>query len=102
LYKENCKIIQICANNCIYIFVVKEAWAKGVQLVASNNIHYVVDNYVHAITAQWPRARYHCGWDAILVWIPLSLMPTMLQDYIIRFLTQYQPGPPLMPVALQN
>ncbi len=47
--------------------------------MASLKLHYVVDNYVHALVARFPRDRYYCGWDAILLWIPLSMTPTFFQ-----------------------
>ncbi|VDM77863.1 unnamed protein product [Strongylus vulgaris] len=52
--------------------------------MSSPNIHYVVDNYLHALTAVYPRHRYYCGWDAILMYIPLSLMPSWFVDFVVR------------------
>ncbi|XP_075873683.1 retinol dehydrogenase 16-like [Nelusetta ayraudi] len=36
----------------------------------------------HAVAAVRPRARYSPGWDAKLFWLPLSYMPSRVQDYI--------------------
>ncbi|KAH7718353.1 DHS-16 protein [Aphelenchoides avenae] len=71
----------------------------GIERFASHNLDYVVDNYLHAITARWPRLRYHCGWDALLVWIPMStLLPTTLEDFVLRKLN----GTYRVPAALQK
>ncbi|XP_061688467.1 retinol dehydrogenase 5 [Syngnathoides biaculeatus] len=34
----------------------------------------------HALTAVYPRTRYSAGWDAKLLWIPLSYMPACVVD----------------------
>uniref|UniRef100_A0A3B3XM21 Uncharacterized protein n=1 Tax=Poecilia mexicana TaxID=48701 RepID=A0A3B3XM21_9TELE len=34
----------------------------------------------HALTAAHPRTRYSAGWDAKLLWIPLSYMPSFVVD----------------------
>ncbi|XP_061894244.1 retinol dehydrogenase 5 [Entelurus aequoreus] len=34
----------------------------------------------HALTAVYPRTRYSAGWDAKLLWIPLSYMPSCVVD----------------------
>jgi hypothetical protein len=51
----------------------------------SSNLDLVVDAYVHAITARFPKIRYWVGWDAILFYIPLATLPTFLQDFVIDF-----------------
>uniref|UniRef100_A0A670JPG2 Retinol dehydrogenase 1 n=1 Tax=Podarcis muralis TaxID=64176 RepID=A0A670JPG2_PODMU len=40
----------------------------------------------HALTAKYPRTRYGVGWDAKLLWLPLSYAPTFLSDAILRML----------------
>ncbi|XP_060634581.2 retinol dehydrogenase 5-like isoform X2 [Anolis sagrei] len=40
----------------------------------------------HALTAKYPRTRYGVGWDAKLLWLPLSYAPTFLSDMILRML----------------
>lgn len=40
----------------------------------------VVSCMEHAISAVHPRTRYSPGWDAKLVWLPLSYMPTCISD----------------------
>ncbi|XP_072274388.1 dehydrogenase/reductase SDR family member 9 [Pyxicephalus adspersus] len=37
----------------------------------------------HALTSQHPRTRYSVGRDATYLWIPLSYMPTFVQDFVI-------------------
>ncbi|CAJ0589013.1 unnamed protein product [Cylicocyclus nassatus] len=80
----------------------KVAWQTGVNLVANPNLHWVVDSYVHALFASWPRLRYAPGWDAIFCFIPLSLVPTSVQDAVLHFMYSMQPGPPLNPASLKN
>ncbi|KAM7407485.1 hypothetical protein PAMA_003285 [Pampus argenteus] len=40
----------------------------------------VVSCMEHAISAVHPRTRYSPGWDAKLIWLPLSYMPTCISD----------------------
>ncbi|KAE9550958.1 hypothetical protein FO519_005819 [Halicephalobus sp. NKZ332] len=61
-------------------FVMK--WNQAFHKLATPHLHYVVDNYYHAITARFPRYRYRCGWVALLFYIPLSYLPTGLEDFI--------------------
>uniref|UniRef100_A0A914CSP4 Uncharacterized protein n=1 Tax=Acrobeloides nanus TaxID=290746 RepID=A0A914CSP4_9BILA len=44
----------------------KESWKKGIELVGSFNLDEVVNAYMHALTANYPKYRYICGWDAKL------------------------------------
>lgn len=44
----------------------------------------VVSCMDHAVAAAHPRTRYSTGWDAKLLWLPLSYMPTCVGDYLIR------------------
>nr|CDJ81772.1 Short-chain dehydrogenase reductase SDR domain containing protein [Haemonchus contortus] len=80
----------------------KVAWQTGVNLVANPNLHWVVDSYIHALFGYWPRLRYSPGWDAIFCFVPLSLMPTWIQDTVLHFMYSMQPGPPLNVAALQK
>uniref|UniRef100_A0A7I4YXW5 Short chain dehydrogenase/reductase family 9C member 7 n=1 Tax=Haemonchus contortus TaxID=6289 RepID=A0A7I4YXW5_HAECO len=80
----------------------KIAWQTGVNLVANPNLHWVVDSYIHALFGYWPRLRYSPGWDAIFCFVPLSLMPTWIQDTVLHFMYSMQPGPPLNVAALQK
>lgn len=40
----------------------------------------------HALTAAHPRTRYSAGWDAKLVWIPLSYMPSFVVDIALKLI----------------
>ena len=44
---------------------------------------HVMNAYVHALTARHPRIRYSVGWQAKLVWIPMSYMPSLIYDYFM-------------------
>lgn len=37
-----------------------------------------------ALTAAHPRTRYSAGWDAKLLWIPVSYMPACVVDVVLR------------------
>ncbi|CAD6196447.1 unnamed protein product [Caenorhabditis auriculariae] len=76
------------------------AWQMGVNVVANPNLFWVVDSYIHAIFALWPRLRYSPGWDAIFLFVPISVLPTSLQDLLLTGLYALHPGPRLLPAAL--
>lgn len=59
-----------------------EKWAT----TATDNVDEVVDCYYHAITARWPRNRYRCGWDTVLIRIPMTFLPTEIEDFCMRWL----------------
>lgn len=54
---------------------------------ASDRVEWVVDAYFHAITARYPRLRYRCGWDSLIVFTLLSILPTGLGDAVYKALT---------------
>ncbi|XP_035672264.1 protein crumbs-like [Branchiostoma floridae] len=47
----------------------------------------VVDAMEHALCATRPRSRYVVGWDAWLVFVPISWLPTDLGDLVLRVLS---------------
>ncbi|XP_023137325.2 retinol dehydrogenase 5 [Amphiprion ocellaris] len=48
--------------------------------VCDSDLSKVTDCMEHAVTAAYPRTRYSAGWDAKLLWIPLSYMPSCVID----------------------
>lgn len=50
------------------------------KLLSDGDLMKVVICMEHAISAVHPRTRYSPGWDAKLLWLPLSYMPTCLTD----------------------
>lgn len=46
----------------------------------------VTDCMEHALMARYPRTRYSAGWDAKLVWIPLSYTPTFVLDSVLKMM----------------
>nr|XP_056705279.1 retinol dehydrogenase 16-like [Euleptes europaea] len=50
--------------------------------ICSPSLSLVTNCIEHALTAVHPRTRYSAGWDAKLYYIPLSYMPTWVQDYV--------------------
>lgn len=75
-----------------------KAWNTTFHKMASENIYYVVDNYYHALTARFPRHRYYCGWDAKLLYVPMSLAPSWLTDAAIRGIA----GQEVVPACLEE
>lgn len=59
-------------------------------MLANENVHLVVDAYYHALTSKFPRLRYQIGNDSKFFFIPLSLFPTFLQDFVIGLVTKLQ------------
>ncbi|XP_019945809.1 retinol dehydrogenase 1 [Paralichthys olivaceus] len=55
-------------------------------LLCSPDISKVTRCMEHALAARFPRARYSAGWDAKLLWIPLSYLPSFVSDFIINVL----------------
>ncbi|XP_057559443.1 retinol dehydrogenase 16-like isoform X2 [Hippopotamus amphibius kiboko] len=49
----------------------------------SENLSLVTDCMEHALTACHPRTRYSAGWDAKLLYLPMSYMPTFLVDLMM-------------------
>ncbi|NXX60392.1 RDH16 dehydrogenase, partial [Scopus umbretta] len=51
----------------------------------SSNLTLVTDCMEHALTSRFPRARYSAGWDAKLLFIPLSYLPSAITDVILTW-----------------
>uniref|UniRef100_A0A8C4YGG3 Dehydrogenase/reductase 9 n=1 Tax=Gopherus evgoodei TaxID=1825980 RepID=A0A8C4YGG3_9SAUR len=56
---------------------------KLIQVLQNTNLSLVVQCMEHALTSINPRSRYTAGWDAKLLWIPLSSMPAAIQDFVL-------------------
>nr|XP_033472876.1 retinol dehydrogenase 7-like [Epinephelus lanceolatus] len=50
-------------------------------ILCSSDLSKVTRCMEHALTAVFPRTRYSAGWDAKLLWIPLSYLPTFVSDF---------------------
>lgn len=48
--------------------------------VCDSDLSKVTNCMEHALTSAHPRTRYSAGWDAKLLWIPLSYMPSFVVD----------------------
>ncbi|NWH55737.1 H17B6 dehydrogenase, partial [Fregata magnificens] len=48
----------------------------------NTNLTLVTDCMEHALTSRFPRTRYSAGWDAKLLYIPLSYLPSALTDVV--------------------
>ncbi|NWS64393.1 RDH16 dehydrogenase, partial [Chunga burmeisteri] len=56
----------------------------------NSNLTLVTDCMEHALTSRYPRTRYSVGWDAKLLYIPLSYLPSALVDLVVSW---HQPKP---------
>ncbi|XP_069843075.1 retinol dehydrogenase 16 isoform X1 [Dipodomys merriami] len=51
----------------------------------TKNLFLATDCMEHALIARHPRTRYTAGWDAKLIYLPMSYLPTSLVDAIINW-----------------
>ncbi|XP_044159771.1 dehydrogenase/reductase SDR family member 9-like isoform X2 [Bufo gargarizans] len=49
----------------------------------NSDLSVVVSCMEHALTSRHPRTRYSAGADSTYFWLPLSYMPTFMQDFVI-------------------
>lgn len=52
--------------------------------ICDTDLSKVTNCMEHALSAAHPRTRYSSGWDAKLLWIPLSYMPACVVDIALR------------------
>ncbi|XP_045444099.1 retinol dehydrogenase 16 isoform X2 [Pipistrellus kuhlii] len=52
--------------------------------MCSQDLSLVTNCMEHALTACHPRTRYSSGWDAKLIYLPMSYMPTFLVDALVN------------------
>ncbi|NXK15021.1 RDH16 dehydrogenase, partial [Herpetotheres cachinnans] len=58
---------------------------RNIQKKYSSNLRLVTDCMEHALTSCYPRTRYSAGWDAKLLYIPLSYLPSALMDVVLSW-----------------
>ncbi|NXB29482.1 RDH16 dehydrogenase, partial [Eulacestoma nigropectus] len=51
----------------------------------NSNLSLVTNCMEHALTSLHPRTRYSAGWDAKLLYLPLSYLPSALSDALFTF-----------------
>ncbi|NXP95310.1 RDH2 dehydrogenase, partial [Passerina amoena] len=56
------------------------ATLKVLQKGYNSDLSLVTNCMEHALTSLHPRSRYSAGWDAKLLYLPLSYMPSALSD----------------------
>ncbi|XP_037534738.1 retinol dehydrogenase 5 [Nematolebias whitei] len=56
------------------------------KAICDSDLTKVTSCMEHALTAAHPRTRYSAGWDAKLVWIPLSYMPSFVVDIALKLI----------------
>ncbi|NXV10309.1 RDH16 dehydrogenase, partial [Cettia cetti] len=63
-----------------------DKYAKSTILLhrlSSSRLSHVTDAMAHALLSRCPRSRYAAGWDARLIFLPLSYCPAWLSDIIL-------------------
>ncbi|NXX43274.1 RDH16 dehydrogenase, partial [Tricholaema leucomelas] len=58
---------------------------RSMLKTCSLKLSLVTDCMEHALTSCHPRARYSAGWDAKLIYIPLSYLPSAFTDLIFSW-----------------
>ncbi|KAM6472861.1 retinol dehydrogenase 16-like isoform 2-T3 [Liasis olivaceus] len=56
------------------------------------NLRLVTDRIEHALTSRHPHARYSAGWDAKLLFLPASYLPSWVVDWVflvVLYVTAY-------------
>ncbi|KAM9321188.1 retinol dehydrogenase 7-like [Gastrophryne carolinensis] len=53
--------------------------------ICNEKLHLVPEAIEHALTAVHPWTRYSVGWDAKLLFLPLSYLPTFILDFLLSF-----------------
>ncbi|KAJ8023134.1 Retinol dehydrogenase 7 [Holothuria leucospilota] len=66
-----------------YIDKVADANLNFKNVLRSPRLDPVVDAYIHALISRWPKKRYTIGWDAYLIWVPFSYLPSCVTDPVI-------------------
>ncbi|NXR72768.1 RDH16 dehydrogenase, partial [Pycnonotus jocosus] len=64
----------------------RDKYAKSTTLLhrlSSSRLSHVTDAMTHALLSRCPRSRYAAGWDAWLIFLPLSYCPAWLSDTIL-------------------
>ncbi|KAJ1160109.1 hypothetical protein NDU88_000611 [Pleurodeles waltl] len=61
--------------------------SDGILLRCNPNLSLVTDCMEHGLTAVHPRTRYSAGWDAKLLFLPLSYLPTSVADPLMALIS---------------
>uniref|UniRef100_A0A6I8NNL9 Retinol dehydrogenase 16 n=1 Tax=Ornithorhynchus anatinus TaxID=9258 RepID=A0A6I8NNL9_ORNAN len=66
---------------------------RMIEKWSNSNLTLVTSCIAHALTSRHPRIRYSAGWDAKLIYLPLSYLPTSLVDQLVLwFLPRREQG----------
>lgn len=66
-----------------FSFLTDKKSAEQLEQTCTQDLSLVTNCMEHALIACHPRTRYSAGWDAKLLYLPMSYMPTFLVDAII-------------------
>ena len=68
----------------VFTLPVKSNYRNKYSVFMSPHIYKVVDAMAHAVMSTRPRLRYMVGWDHKIFWGPLSLLPSEVQDLVLK------------------
>ncbi|KAL5006911.1 hypothetical protein ScPMuIL_015717 [Solemya velum] len=83
-FKKASRDVQEYYGN-VFLKKVLDHAKKTLDVLASPDVHQVVDAYTHALTARFPKTRYVVGWDGNYFFRPLWNLPTCLSDLILGY-----------------
>ena len=61
-----------------------------VDTCASPNVFLVTEAIVDAVTSFNPKIRYVLGWDANVIWLLLSRLPSSFGDFLKRHISKIE------------
>ncbi|XP_039944402.1 retinol dehydrogenase 16-like [Hirundo rustica] len=70
------------------------AMLKTMQKTYNSNLSLVTNCMEHALTSLHPRSRYSAGWDAKLLYLPISYLPSALSDALFALFYPKSVGKP--------
>ena len=84
--------MQIRPSYLYYYFADKAVVSKTVNTMANPNTYLVIEDYVHAMTSRFPRARYMPGnYTKYLLWIFWNL-PEWISDWTLSLMAPKPAG----------
>ena len=81
----------------LFILAKNNILSGVVDTCASPNVHVVTEAIIDAVTSLNPQIRYVLGWDANLIWLWLSRLPSGIGDFLKRHIAKIE-----IPAKLQG
>nr|XP_011726824.1 retinol dehydrogenase 16-like [Macaca nemestrina] len=74
------EVKEVCSEKILAVY---KKFAEQLEQKYTQDLSLVTNCMEHALIACHPRTHYSAGWDAKLLYLPMSYMPTFLVDAII-------------------